>query len=586
MEQSQIREWMRDGIEAARNNNKIIARDFFRRVLEVDPNNELAWMWMAQAADRTSDRRQALERVLEINPRNERALQALARLDEEYGYTPSASGASMSDSVGSALRSNAQNEAAAEAARQSVELERDWLRPVSRQNMPNELWSRNRRQNNNLLLYLLGAVAIAFIGFAVFLLIGQLDEDEDGDVTPTAVVLSAADQQATAAILALTPSRTPLPPTNTLRPTSPLQLTPTATGLPRTVAPTLTNTPIPTLTSTPGPTEPEVFSIIYAANSAPGEPSRLYRANGDGSDPEFLEFVYNGQPILETSAEDDEIRIELLDPALSPGGEFVAFTMEIDGIQEIFVAPDDGGDVFQVSLTQANQARGVAWHPNGEILAFYSNQDGDFDIYTSRYDAQAQSTNITQNTADDRYPAWSPNGDYLALASDRYSTGNLEIFVINISGQITPPDDFGRTPFSGECQLTNASGDSFAPAWSPDAQQIAFVTTRDQDADLYIMRSDGSNERNLSVLDNSVDWQEQNPAWSPDGSWILISSNRLEAVGGSGRNPVSKLWLTTPRGDIWQQITSGDSNDSSGSWFAILPEFRPDVSGYTYTCAN
>ncbi len=583
MEQNQIREWMREGIEAARNNNKIIARDFFRRVLEVDPNNELAWMWMAQSVDRVSERRQALERVLEINPRNERALAAIARMTEESGYTPSASGARMSDSVSSAMRTNDQN--AADASRQSVEVERDWLRPVSRENMPSELWSKNRRQNNNLLLYLLGGVAIALIGFGVFLLLGYLEDDSDSSDEQPTPVLSAADIQATSDVLALTPPSTPVPPTNTLLPTSIFALTPTSTGLPPTLAPTLTNTPQATNTPTPGPTNPDIFRIVYAASSAPGEPARLYSANGDGSDPQFLLFTLDGVPIREVASADDERRIEFLDPALSPAGEFIAFTMEIDGIQEIYVAPDGGGEVFQITLTNTNETRGAAWHPNGEIIAYYSNADGDFDIYTVPL-SQEEPTNITQNDADDRHPSWSPDGQYMAIASDRNSRGSLEIFVINISGQITPPDAFGRTPFSGECQLTDAAGDSFSPAWSPNAQQIAFITTREGDNDLYIMQADGTNERILSVPDNIVDWQERNPAWSPDGSWILVSSNRLPVVGETGINATYKLWLTTPRGDIWRQLTEGDSNEIGGVWFAVLPEFRPDVSNFSYTCVG
>lgn len=586
MEQNQIREWMREGIEAARNNNKIIARDFFRRVLEIDPNNELAWMWMAQAADRNAERRQALERVLEINPNNDRAQQALARLDEEVGsYSPSASGATMSAPVESALRTKAEN---AEAAQQSVEIERDWLRPVNRQQMPSELWSKNRRQNNNLLLYLLGALAIALIGFGVFLLIDQLEKD-NADSTPSVTntpVLSAQEIQATEAILALTPSPTPIPPSFTPRPTSIYALTPTATGLPPTLAPTLTNTPRPTVTNTPGPSDPFAFSIVYAASSAPGEPSRLYRANGDGSDPEFIEISFNGVPIPETASADDETRIEMLDPSASPFNEFIAFTMDIDGTQEIYVVPNTGGEVFQVTLTNASETRGVVWQPGTENLAYYSNADGDFDIYTVSYTADNEPVNITQNSADDRYPSWSPDGRYMALASDRNSEGFLEIFVINISGDIVPPDEFGRTPFSGLCQLTDASGDNFAPVWSPDGAQIAFLSTRNLDSDLFIMNADGSNERILSVSDDSVDWQERSPAWSPDGSWIMVASNRLPTVGENGINPTYKLWLTTPRGDLWQQISTGSSNEVAGAWLPLLEEFRPDISDFTYTCAN
>lgn len=582
MEQNQIREWMREGIEAARNNNKIIARDFFRRVLEVDPDNELAWMWMAQAADRTPERRQALERVLEINPNNERAIQALQRIEQEMGgtYTPTYS---ITQADNAPAQPSAPVSPRSSSSRQPVEQQRDWLRPVERQQMPRELW-RSQRQDNSLILYLLGVVALALIGFGGFLLLGYLEDENEAE--PTNTPLAFGDIANTETAIALTPTVTPIPPTLTPINTSVLLGTPTATGLPPTLAPTLTSTPIPTVTNTPPPTEPDVFRMVYAASSAPGEPSRLYIANGDGSEPQFVELTFDGEPILETASPDDDRRIEILDPALSPSGGFIAFTMDIDGIQEIFVAPDTGGEVFQVTLTNASETRGVSWNVDGETLAYHSNADGDFDIYLVPY-TRDEPLNFTDNLADDRYPSWSPDGNYLAIASDRESTGNLEIFVINYQGEITPADDFGRTPFDGECQLTNSSGDNFMPAWSPDSRQIAFISTRDRDNDLYIMNADGSNERLLSVSDNSVDWQERSPAWAPDGSWIVVSSNRLAQVGTSGINDTYKLWIVTPRGDLWQQITEdNDANESAGAWFAILPEFRPDVSDFSYSCAS
>ena len=81
MDQNEIRALLNQGIEAARNNNKIIASSYFRRVIEKDPDNESAWMWMAQIADRLDERRECLLNVLDINPLNEQAREALSRIE-------------------------------------------------------------------------------------------------------------------------------------------------------------------------------------------------------------------------------------------------------------------------------------------------------------------------------------------------------------------------------------------------------------------------------------------------------------------------------------------------------------------------
>jgi TolB protein len=56
---------------------------------------------------------------------------------------------------------------------------------------------------------------------------------------------------------------------------------------------------------------------------------------------------------------------------------------------------------------------------------------------------------------------------------------------------------------------TNTAGD-FRPAWSPDSSQIAFVSNRTGRNAIYVMNSDGSNQRLLFETTDgnitSLDW--------------------------------------------------------------------------------
>src|SRR5919106_5529355 len=52
--------------------------------------------------------------------------------------------------------------------------------------------------------------------------------------------------------------------------------------------------------------------------------------------------------------------------------------------------------------------------------------------------------------------------------------------------------------------------------------QIAFVSMRDGNFDIYAMNADGSDQTNLS----SNDADDFNPSWSPDGEKIAFSSDR------------------------------------------------------------
>jgi TolB protein len=60
--------------------------------------------------------------------------------------------------------------------------------------------------------------------------------------------------------------------------------------------------------------------------------------------------------------------------------------------------------------------------------------------------------------------------------------------------------------------LTNNRGiiDSY-PTWSPDGSLIAFVSSRDGNSEIYVMRADGSAVQRLT---NNAAWDGQ-PNWSP-----------------------------------------------------------------------
>src|SRR5262245_45875340 len=76
---------------------------------------------------------------------------------------------------------------------------------------------------------------------------------------------------------------------------------------------------------------------------------------------------------------------------------------------------------------------------------------------------------------------------------------------------------------------------------SPDGNRIVFWSSRDGNAEIYLMNSDGTNQSRLTV-NGRADLQ---PSFSPDGGRIVFTSNRAAAlnfdvyvmnVNGSGVN--------------------------------------------------
>ena len=134
---------------------------------------------------------------------------------------------------------------------------------------------------------------------------------------------------------------------------------------------------------------------------------------------------------------------------------------------------------------------------------------------------------------DDWDPSWSPTKDQIAFVSNR--SGNSEIFLLALSDNL------------GIAQLTHTGASNAGPRWSPDGSQLVFYSARDGNFEIYLMSADGSNQKRLTI-EPAIDWD---PSWTPEGR-ILFESYR------SG---LPNLYLMDPRtgdttrltNDIWRE---------------------------------
>ena len=72
--------------------------------------------------------------------------------------------------------------------------------------------------------------------------------------------------------------------------------------------------------------------------------------------------------------------------------------------------------------------------------------------------------------------------------------------------------------------LTSGSAADTNPQWSPDGKQIAFISTRSGNAQVYTIAVDGGEAAPLTSLKQGVG---AGPLWSPDGRQIAFTAYPL-----------------------------------------------------------
>ena len=244
------------------------------------------------------------------------------------------------------------------------------------------------------------------------------------------------------------------------------------------------------------------------------------------------------------------------DPQLSPDGTLVAYTVgtmdlaKDKGASNIWLARWDGSEnrALTFGVNKQNHSR---WSPDGKTLAFLSSRTDereDDQVWLLPL-AGGEAERVTEIKGGVEDFAWSPDSKRLVLVvqdpdprdpegheKDKKTVPPLVIdrfqFKQDKEGYLTERYRHLRLldPGSRKVEnLTEGKHDDVLPSWSPDGQEIAFVTKRGPDPDrtenwgVYVIAAQtGASERRLTISpeNDGVPEAACAPAWSPDGQFI------------------------------------------------------------------
>ncbi len=287
-------------------------------------------------------------------------------------------------------------------------------------------------------------------------------------------------------------------------------------------------------------------------------------------------LVFAQQPAPRAITIDDYFQIRAVhDPQLSPDAKWVAYTVKTALLKEdkneerIWMVPAAGSAPLALTA-EGESSTHARWSPDGRFIAFLSaRKEGKTQVWLlNRLGGEAERLTDTPQDVEDF--AWSPDSRRLVLVLRDASPEELEAAKENKDKTATHTASAGdgeakdkkktqkpwvidRLQFKLDevgyldhrrthlyvfdlaakslKQVTSGDYDDSEPAWSPDRKSLAFTSNRsipDPDAtydeNIWVVAADNADKGAHLTQVTTNPGADESPAWSPDGKWITYTA--------------------------------------------------------------
>jgi dipeptidyl aminopeptidase/acylaminoacyl peptidase len=311
---------------------------------------------------------------------------------------------------------------------------------------------------------------------------------------------------------------------------------------------------------------------------------------------------------------------EVHDPQITSDGQFIAYTVTWASLKEdksesqIWMVAATGGDAIPLTAEDVSSEH-PRWSPDGKLLAFLSSrkdadgEEGKAQIYLlNRQGGEAQRlTDMIQDVEDF---AWSPDGKRVVVILRDPSPEEIE--AASVKGKDGDgADDAAASKKKSKAQrpwvidrlyfkedntgylerrrkhlyvfdvaaksmkqVTSGDYDDSEPAWSPDGKLLAFVSNRskpDPDAtyaaNVWIVAADNSDKGASPTQVTTGLAGDDEPSWSSDGKWITFTTRLDPKLFEYGTKQIAVV--PAAGGQVKVLTLALDRN-------GITPRFAPD----------
>ncbi len=232
-------------------------------------------------------------------------------------------------------------------------------------------------------------------------------------------------------------------------------------------------------------------------------------------------------------------------PVWTADGRRIVYSSKRNGIRQICMVRADGGQPVQLTVSDSNTNVLDISSDGGKVL--YSTDRDESDLWSVRLDRDKE-TQLTLESGIELWPDVSADNTVVYQASRALTGAGL------LNSLLMARSAAGGSP---DIQL---AADGFAPLWSPDGKQVAFLRNANSTTDLWVVHSTGGDAKQVTsggvvfggfgqLPYNRV--QTQDFQWSPDSSRLIFCAD----VAG-----VSNVWQVGL--DAGKPVQLSDNKDS------------------------